>query len=152
MSINRDGRLPRAGGPRRLRAAGDRGSVTTEMAVLVVPFLILLAMFIVVAARAASVSIDARAVAAAAARAAADAPTPAAARTAATSAANAMASGSQFRCTTNTDTGQFRRGGAVTVNVACVMRLDDLGLPGVGTTKTAHASATEPIDTYRAGT
>ena len=151
-SFNRDGRLLRAGGLRRLRAAGDRGSVTTEMAVLVVPFLIVLAMFIVVCARVASVSIDARAVAAAAARAAADAPTPAAARTAATNAANAMASGSQFRCTATTDTGQFRRGGAVTVNVACVMRLDDLGLPGVGTTETAHASATEPIDTYRAGT
>jgi hypothetical protein len=36
--------------------------------------------------------------------------------------------------------------------VACVMHLDDLGVPRVGATKTATASATEPIDTYRAGT
>jgi hypothetical protein len=117
-----------------------------------VPFLLLMAMFLVFVGRVASVAIDAHTVAGAAARAAAGAPTPAAARTAATNAANAMASGSKFICTTATDTGQFRRGGSVTVNVACVMRLDDLGLPGVGTTKTARASATEPIDTFRAGT
>jgi Flp pilus assembly protein TadG len=132
--------------------AGDRGSVTSEMAVFVVPFLIVMAMFVVFCGRVAAVSIDAHAVAAAAARAAADAPTPATARTAATTAASAMASGSKFACTATTDTSAFRRGGAVTVRVACVMRMDDLGLPGVGTTKTAHASATEPIDIYRAGT
>ncbi|NUR30041.1 MAG: hypothetical protein HOV83_30030 [Catenulispora sp.] len=152
-SIHRDGRLQGAGGRRRrLRAAGDRGSVTTEFAAFVVPFLLIMAMFLVFVGRVASVAIDAHAVAGAAARAAADAPTPATARTAATNAANAMASGSKFTCTATTDTGQFRRGGSVTVNVACVMRLDDLGLPGVGTTKTAHASATEPIDIYRTGT
>jgi len=151
-SVNRDGGLRGAGRLRRLRAAGDRGSITSELAVFVVPFLIVMAMFIVFCGRAASVSIDAHAVAAAAARAAADAPTPATARTAATTAANAMASGGKFSCTATTDTGQFRRGGSVTVRVACVMRLDDLGLPGIGTTKTANASATEPIDIYRAGT
>ncbi|SCE63777.1 hypothetical protein GA0070216_10134 [Micromonospora matsumotoense] len=137
---------------RRLRVAGDRGSVTSEMVVFVVPFLIVMAMFVVFCGRAASVAIDAHAVASAAARAAADAPTPATARTAATRAANAMASGSRFNCTATTDTGQFRRGGSVTVRVACVMRMDDPGLPGVGATKTANASATEPIDIYRAGT
>ena len=144
--------VPRTRRPRRLRPAGDTGSITSELAVFVVPFLILMAMFIVFCGRAASVSIDTHAVAAAAARAAADAPTPGAARTAATQAANAMASGSRFTCTATTDTGQFRRGGSVTVQAACVMRLDDLGLPSVGATKTAHASATEPIDIYRAGT
>lgn len=137
---------------RRLHAAGDRGSVTSELAVFVVPFLIVMAMFVVFCGRAASVAIDAHAVAAAAARAAADAPTAATARTAAATAANAMASGGKFSCTATTDTAQFRRGGSVTVRVACVMRMDDLGLPGVGTTKTANASATEPIDIYRAGT
>lgn len=137
---------------RRLRSAGDSGSITSELAVFVVPFLVLMAMFLVFCGRAASVSIDAHAVAAAAARAAADAPTPGAARTAATRAATAMASGSRFTCTTTTETGQFRRGGSVTVRAACVMRLDDLGLPSVGATKTARASATEPIDIYRAGT
>jgi Flp pilus assembly protein TadG len=148
-SVNYDGRpLAASGRRRRLRTAGDRGAVTTEFAVFVVPFLLLMAMFAVFVGRVASVSIDAHAVAGAAARAAADAPTPAAARTAATNAANAMASGSQFSCTATTDTAQFRRGGSVTVNVACVMRTDDLGLPGIGS-RTAHASATEPIDIYR---
>ncbi|MGJ3224020.1 pilus assembly protein [Micromonospora aurantiaca (nom. illeg.)] len=136
----------------RRGVVGDRGSVTSELAVFVVPFLIIMAMFVVFCGRAASVSIDAHAVAAAAARAAADAPTQAAARTAATQAANAMASGSRFTCTASTDTALFRRGGSVTVRVACLMRLDDLGLPQVGDTRTARASATEPIDTYRAGT
>ncbi|MDT4993075.1 MAG: hypothetical protein QOH97_2967 [Actinoplanes sp.] len=144
--------LTTASDGRRLRGAGDCGSVTVELAVFVVPFLILLALFMVFCGRAASAAIDAHAVASAAARAAAAAANPATARTAATRAARAMASGSKFACTATTDTRQFRRGGSVTVQVACVMRLDDLGVPSIGATKTATASATEPIDTYRAGT
>jgi hypothetical protein len=139
-----------AGGPRPPRRAGDRGSVTAELAVFVVPILLLSAMFMVFCGRAASVAIDANAVAAAGARAAADAPTPAAAPAAATRAASAMAAGNRFTCTTTTDTGQFRRGGSVTVHTACVMRLDDLGLPALNATKKVEASATEPIDIYRA--
>ncbi|MFI1996815.1 pilus assembly protein [Actinoplanes sp. NPDC020271] len=139
------------GALRRRFPAGDRGSITSELAVFVVPFLILMALFIVFCGRAASVSIDAHAVAAAAARAAADAPTAGAARTAASRAASAMASGSKFTCTATTDTGQFRRGGSVTVRASCVLPLAALGIPSLGGTKTAHASATEPIDIYRAG-
>jgi len=142
----------RSGSLRRRFPAGDRGSITSELAVFVVPFLILMAMFIVFCGRAASVSIDAHAVAAAAARAAADAPTAGAARTAASRAASAMASGSKFTCTATTDTDQFRRGGSVTVRAACVLPMADLGIPSLGGTKTAHATATEPIDIYRAGT
>lgn len=135
---------------RRRGQAGDRGSITSELAVFVVPCLILVAMFIVFCGRAASVSIDVHAVAAAAARSAADAPTAGAARTAASRAANAMASGSRFSCAITTDTGRFRRGGSVTVRAACVLPMAELGIPGVGGTKTVRASATEPIDIYRA--
>jgi len=134
------------------RRARDRGSVTAEMAVFVTPALILLAMFIVFCGRAAAVKIDVNAMAAAAARSAADAPTPAAARTAADSAARAMAAGKPWVCTTATDTAQFRRGGAVTVNVACLVRFDDLGVVGMDTTRRVSGSATAPIDIYREGT
>jgi Flp pilus assembly protein TadG len=134
------------------RVGGDRGSVAAEMAVFVVPFLILLGMFIVFCGRAASAVIDVNAAAAAGARSAAHAATPAAARTAAGNAADAMLAGTRWSCTTATDTSMFRRGGAVTVRVTCVIRLDDLGVAGVGATRTANASATEPIDTFRAGT
>ncbi|GAA0447860.1 hypothetical protein Aca07nite_73510 [Actinoplanes capillaceus] len=147
MSLTRS---RQAAAPRSFCLAGDRGSITSELAVFVVPCLILVAMFIVFCGRAASVSIDVQAVAAAGARAAADAPTPGAARTAATKAANAMASGSRFTCTITVGTGQFRRGGSVTVRAACVLPMAELGIPGVGGTKTARASATEPIDIYRA--
>lgn len=138
-------------GRQRLRGR-DRGSVTTEMAIFVVPAMVLLTMFIVFVGRSASAAIDVNAVAAAAARSAADAPTPAAARTAADRAAAAMATGTPWTCKATTDTGQFRRGGAVTVRVSCVASLNDLGVNGMQATQTATASATEPIDTYRTGT
>jgi len=130
----------------------DRGSVTAEMAVFVTPALILLAMFIVFCGRAAAVKIDVNAMAAAAARSAADAPTASTARTAADSAARAMAAGKPWVCTTTTNTGQFRRGGSVTVNVSCLVRFDDLGVAGMDATRRVSGSATAPIDIYREGT
>jgi Flp pilus assembly protein TadG len=122
------------------------------MAVFVTPALILLAMFVVFCGRAAAAKIDVNAIAAAAARSAADAATPATARTAASQAAAAMAAGKPWTCTTATDTAAFRRGGSVTVNVACVIQLDDLGVSGLGATRTVRGSATAPIDIYREGT
>jgi Flp pilus assembly protein TadG len=127
----------------------DQGSVTSEMAVFVVPFLILMAMFTIFCGRAASAVIDVNAIAAAAARSAANAPSPAAATTAATDAAAAMAAGTTLSCRTGTDTALFRRGGTVTVHVWCTVTLKDLGINGIDTTRTVHAAATEPIDRYR---
>jgi Flp pilus assembly protein TadG len=130
----------------------DRGSVAAEMAVFVVPFLVLVGMFIVFCGRAAAAVIDVNAAAAAAARSAANAATPAAARAAASTAADAMLAGTGWSCATATDTSAFRRGGTVTVHVTCAIRLDDLGVSGIGITRTLNGSATEPIDTFRAGT
>lgn len=129
----------------------DRGAVSAEITVLAVPLMILLAMFLIFCGRAASAAIDVNAAAAAAARAAADAPTPAAARTAAIEAVAATTAGTAWSCTASTDTSAHRRGGHVSVGVTCVVPLSDLGLP-IATTKTVTATATEPIDTYRANT
>jgi Flp pilus assembly protein TadG len=121
------------------------------MTVAVVPVMLVLAMFLLFCGRVASAAIDVNAAAAAAARAAADTSTPAQAGTAAQDAAAATTAGTAWTCTASTDTSALRRGGQVSVDVACVVPLSDLGIP-VGATRTLTASAIEPVDTYRAGT
>jgi Flp pilus assembly protein TadG len=127
----------------------DRGSISSEVTVLAVPFMILVALFLIFCGRAASAVIDVESAAAAAARAAADAPTPAAAVTAASDAVAATIAGSAWTCTAATNTAQHYRGGLVSVTVTCVVPMSDLGLP-VGASKIVHGSATEPIPTFRA--
>jgi hypothetical protein len=143
-----------AGAPSRLgrrgRSATERGSVSAELAVFVVPVMILLTMFTVFCGRTASAAIDVDSAAAAAARAAANAPTPASAIAAATSAVAATTAGTAWTCTPSVDTTSLRLGGQVTVSIDCRVPLSDLGLPGLSATRVVHASATEPIDTYRA--
>jgi Flp pilus assembly protein TadG len=128
---------------------GAAGSVSVELAVFVVPTLILLVVFVVFCGRAASAAIDVHAAAAAGARAAADATTPAQARSAAADAVSAVTSGTRWSCTTSVDTTDFHLGGRVGVNVVCTVGSSDLGLPGIGS-RTVNATATQPIDTWRA--
>jgi TadE-like protein len=135
---------------RRGPAPSDRGSVSAELVVFVVPVMILLTMFVVFCGRSASAAIDVHSAAAAAARAAADAATPASAVTAAASAVAATSAGTAWACTPSVDTGQLRAGGQVSVSVDCRVPLADLGLPGLTAARVVRASATEPIDTYRA--
>ncbi len=52
----------------------------------------------------------------------------------------------------STDTSHFYPGGWVKVTVACQVSLFDLAVPGLPGTKTVEASATAPIDPYRAVT
>ena len=52
--------------------------------------------------------------------------------------------------TISTDTSHFVAGGTVTVHVACQVLLSDLGFPGVPGSTVVHASATAPLDPYRA--
>jgi hypothetical protein len=127
----------------------ETGSVSAELAVFVVPVMVLLTMFTVFCGRTASATIDVHAAAAAAARAAADAPNPSAAVNAAAAAVSATAAGGRWSCTPTVDTGSFRLGGQVSVRVDCRIPLADLGLPGIAS-RGIHASAAEPIDTYRA--
>jgi hypothetical protein len=127
----------------------DSGSVSAELAVFVVPTLVLLTVFVVFCGRTASAAIDVHAAAAAGARAAADATTPAGAVRAASDAVAASLAGTSWTCTPTVDTGALRPGGQVSVEVTCGVPLSDLGLPGVGA-RTVRASSTEPIDRYRA--
>ena len=129
----------------------DRGSASAEMAILAVPAMILLAMFVIFCGRATSAVIDVNAAAAAAARAAADPATPAEATIAAAESLAANTAATGWDCTAATDTSNHHRGGHVTVTVTCTVPLSDLGLP-IGATRTVTATTTEPIDTYRAGT
>lgn len=131
------------------RAGGDAGSVSAELAVFVTPILVLLTVFIVFCGRAASAVIDVHSAAAAAARAAADTTTPTAAIRAATDTVAATTAPTSWACTPTVDTHQLQLGGQVTVTVECQVPLADLGLPGLGS-RVVQASATEPVDRYRA--
>lgn len=142
--------------PRRARwryARRDDGSVSVEMAVLVLPLAALMAVFAVFCTRLAGTRLDLNATASAAARAASMARSPQAAQDAATRAAQADLGGHGRTCSplqVRVDTSNFRRGGQVAVTISCTMTTADLtglGLPGTLTgSSTAHAI----IDTHRA--
>jgi Flp pilus assembly protein TadG len=75
------------------------------------------------------------------------------ARTSAATAAAATLAGANPQCRTvetTLDTVDFRAGGAVHVQVRCALRLSDLGLLGLRTTRTVSASYLAPIDEFRA--
>ncbi len=141
--------------PRRTpwRGSGrDDGSVSVEMAVLVLPLAALMAVFAIFCTRLAGTRLDLNATASAAARAASMARSPQAAHDAATKAAQADLSGHGRTCNplrVSVDTSNFRRGGQVVVTISCTMTTADLtglGLPGTLTgSSTAHAI----IDTHR---
>jgi hypothetical protein len=50
----------------------------------------------------------------------------------------------------DTDTSHFYPGGYVTVTVACQVDLSGVSIPGIPASTTVTASATAPIDPYRA--
>jgi len=134
------------------RRANDAGSVTVEMAALVLPITVAMVIFAVFCTRLAGTRLDLNSTAAAAARAASLARTPQAARDAATRAAAADLAGHQRTCnplSVTVDTSDFRRGGQVAVTVTCTMTTADLtglGLPGsLRGSSTAHAV----VDTWR---
>lgn len=130
----------------------DEGSASVELVLVGVPVFIVAVLFVVFCARVGSARIDVDAAASAAARAASQASTVAAAQAAASQTAAASLAGQAITClnlTTGTDMSQFRRGGSVSVTVACTVTLADLGVPGVGSTRTLSATAAAPVDTYR---
>ncbi|GGB91498.1 TadE/TadG family type IV pilus assembly protein [Cellulomonas carbonis] len=136
--------------------AGDAGSATLEVAILT-PALLLLLALVVFAGR---VQVAAGAVehaAAVAAREASLTRTAGAARTAATTAATIDLDGQDLRCATSTvtvDTAGFARplgsGSHVTATVTCTVSIADLAIPGLPGTRTLTATATSPLDRYRA--
>lgn len=126
--------------------------MSVELTVLLTPLFVVLLLFVVLCARTASAKIDVNAAAASAARAASLAASPAAARAEATAAASQALAGQAVSCTSlavSVDTTAFRRGGSVSVTLACTVRLSDLGLPGVSATRTVTGSARAPVDVFR---
>ncbi|WP_204008017.1 TadE family protein [Virgisporangium aurantiacum] len=137
---------------RRIRRA-DRGSVSVEMAVIVLPLAAVMAVFAIFCTRLAVVRLDLNAAAAAAARAASMARTPQAATAAAVEAAHQNLAGHRRTCDpleVAVDGTDYRRGGRIAVTITCRMStagLTGLGLPG---TLTGSATAHAVIDTHRA--
>ena len=122
------------------------------MTVLVVPLLVILAMFVAFCARGASAAIDVHAAAGAAARAASLARSPGAARDAAATTAATSLGGQRLTCSrlqVDVDTSQFHRGGSVAVTIACAVALGDLAVPGLPGSRTVSATASSPLDIFR---
>ena len=133
----------------------ERGSAAVE-AVIGVPALLLLVGLLVLGGRTAIAQQAVQAAAADAARAASIARTPAAARSTASHAAHTSLANQDLECATTSvsvDTAAFGTPvgtpGHVSTTVTCALRLDDIGLPGLGGTKTITATMSSPLDTYR---
>ena len=139
----RDRLRPVAGGA----DAGERGSMSVEMIVLV-PVLLLIVMIAVAGGRLVSAEGMVQAAARDAARAASiersagEADAAARRSLAAADTANAQCSG-------GVDVGGFGRGGTVTATVRCRVELSDLGLVFLPGATTVTASSTAPVDTWR---
>lgn len=133
----------------------ERGSAAVE-AVIGVPALLLLVGLLVLGGRTAIAQQAVQAAAADAARSASIARTPAAARSTASHAAHSSLANQDLDCATTSvsvDTAAFGTPvgtpGRVSTTVTCALRLDDIGLPGLGGTKTITATMSSPLDTYR---
>ena len=135
------------------RVRGDGGNAVTET-VLLVPALLLVALFVVFVGRISSTNHDIQAAARNAARAASIATTADTATTAANNTAAATLLGQHVRCDdlgVDVDTTNFTAGGNVAVSIRCTVSLTDVaGLLVPGST-TLRARAVEVIDRYRGG-
>ncbi len=129
----------------------DTGSVAVEIA-LGVPVAMLVIFLVVAAFHLGRATIDVNSAAAAAARAGSLARSPAAATTAARSAATASLAGQCATVTVAVDTSNFRRGGSITVAVACTVTTEGLTGIGIPGSVTAKATSTSPVDVYRSVT
>lgn len=134
------------------RPGRDGGSSTAELVILT-PVVVLLVLFVVGLGRFAySRELVAQA-ALAAARAASLADTPSQAVDLAQAAGQASLSGAGLSCqsfTADADTGAFQAGGAVTVTVSCTANLTDTVLTGLPGHTTVTATATVPLEKFRA--
>lgn len=132
----------------------DRGSATLEL-VVITPALLALIGLIVAAGRVALAEQSVQTAAAQAARDATLTRSVTAGKNAAEDTAGRVLAGQGLSCTTTSvgvDADDLRlpvgRPGAVTVQVACTVRLSDVGLPMLPGAKTLKASATMPTDPW----
>ncbi len=133
----------------------ERGSASVE-AVIGVPAFLLLVGLLVLGGRNAIAQQAVQAAASDAARAASIARTVTEARHDATTAARYSLANQDLDCVTTSvtvDTAAFNKPvgtpGEVSATVTCALRLDDIGLPGLASTKTITATMSSPLDTYR---
>ena len=127
--------------------AGERGSMSVEMIVLV-PVLLLIVMIAVAGGRLVSAEGMVQAAARDAARAA-SIERSAGEADAAARRSLAAADTADAQCSGGVDVGGFGRGGTVTATVSCRVELSDLGLVFLPGATTVTASFTAPVDTWR---
>ena len=127
--------------------AGERGSMSVEMIVLV-PVLLLIVMIAVAGGRLVSAEGMVQAAARDAARAA-SIERSAGEADAAARRSLAAADTADAQCSGGVDVGGFGRGGTVTATVSCRVELSDLGLVFLPGATTVTASSTAPVDTWR---
>jgi len=135
------------------RVFGERGAVSTELAVLT-PVLLGFMLFAVFAGRVAQMDGDVANAAHEAARAATLHGTPAGATDAAEATAGANLTHRGVSCgelVVAVDTALFHPGGQVAVTVTCHTSMADLAMLAVPGSRTFSASAVEVIDTHIAG-
>lgn len=136
-------------------SAGDRGSITLELAILAPAVLALLGL-VIVAGRIEIAGGAVEQASAAAAREASLARSPEAARQAATRAAMDDLNGQDLRCTDLTvivDTAGFNvpvgTPAQVSARVSCTVGLSDISVPGMPGTRTLTAETQSTLDRYR---
>lgn len=135
----------------RRRWAEDRGSATVEMT-LATPLLVMVLFFVTLCGRLASVQMDLNAAAGAAARSASLAREPGAARAGAERTARESLAGGRLcqQVTVHVDTANLAPAGRVKVDLTCRVHLADLGLLRVPGLRVVTATATSPVDRWRA--
>jgi Flp pilus assembly protein TadG len=137
----------------RWQSGGERGSVSAETAIAT-PVLVAVLLFVgVLVARGVDSRLRVDDAAHQAARAASLSRTPDHAITAATRTAEEALSGAGATCrrpAVTVDISQFRAGGVVSVTVTCHLDLSHAALLDLAGGKTISATATSPIDTWRA--
>ena len=150
-------RAPHQRPPRHRSArAGERGAASLELAILA-PVLLALLALVVMGGRFAMASTAITGVAGEAARDASLARNPEAARAVAASTALATLADQKLHCqgapTVRVDTSGFAAEpgtpASVSVDVACVVVVNELGVPGLPATRTVHDRAVSPLDPYR---
>lgn len=133
----------------------DAGSTTLEAVVMFPPLIIFLGL-IIAAGRVMIAGGSVEAAARDAARQASLARDPGTARSWALSSAQAALRSEGLQCSpaVSVDTSQFARAigtpAATSVTITCTVRLGDLVVPGMPGSRSLRASATSPIDPYRA--
>lgn len=134
------------------RGADDRGVLSTELAI-VTPIAIVLLCLVAFVGRTSIAHQQVVEAARDSARAASiERDQASAERAARAGALQSLASGG-FRCQSEEvtiDVSSFGPGGSVTATVRCEIRLSDLGLIGLGGTRSVEASSVAVVDRYRA--